>query len=89
MLSEAKMTRKKESALNMRDQSPKKKRSENTPQKALAQILIQIIQPVTVRAHSISTAHANCTESRLFKATVSAVCYNFHQFIIEQLLEIG
>ena len=88
MLSEAKMTRKKESALNMRDQSPKK-RSENTPQKALAQILIQIIQPVTVRAHSISTAHANCTESRLFKATVSAVCYNFHQFIIEQLLQIG
>ena len=87
MLSEAKMTRKKESTLNMRDQSPKK-RSKNTPQKALAQILIQIIQPVTVRAHSISTAHANCTESRLFKATVSAVCYNFHQFIIEQLLEI-
>ena len=49
------------------------------PQQVLARILIQIIQPATVTAHSISKAHGHtyCTDRAVIKTTVSSLCESF------------
>ena len=54
-----------------------KQTSKNMPQQVLARILIQIIQPATATAHSISKAHTYCTDHTVIKTTVSSLCESF------------
>ena len=54
-----------------------KQTTKNLPQQVLARILIQIIQPATVTAHSISKAHTYCTDRTVIKTTVSSLCESF------------
>ena len=44
------------------------------PHQGLARILIQIIQPATATARSISKAHTYCTDRTLIKINVPALC---------------
>ena len=48
-----------------------------TPTFFVSRVLIQIIQPATVTAHSISKAHTYCTDRTVIKTTVSSLCESF------------